>query len=149
MTRQAPTSHEVRQVILETMTGVAQVVVAPVRAAYGRGYVAAFDRATRQAAISKGSRDAPATPGFDVPPTLELDVGDYVQYRELGSDRNVTFPLDRDASASWNPLSAPGQIIVAGEDGAPTVIEPPPDPSLNYALQWDGATQSIVWVELP
>lgn len=127
---------------------IANAIVEPVATADGRGYVDFFDAAARKASIRKNSRDAEPTPNFDVPAWLDLEPGDYVLYRELGSDRVVLGPLDRDASTDWNPLTTPGQIIMAGEDGVPTVIEPPADVELNYVLQWNGTTQRPEWVEI-
>ena len=123
-------------------------IVAPLAGAYGRGFVAAYDRGLRKASIRKDTRDADPTPGFDVPPTFDLQVGDYVEFRELGSDRIVLHPLDRDASTSWNPLTTPGQIIIAGSDGSPTVIEPPTNPDVACELQWDPVNHVAYWVPL-
>lgn len=146
-----PSEADVADVLLKAATRTAARAVAPVASAYFRGYVAEFDAGLHKASIRKGTRDAQATPGFDVPPALALEEGDYVLCRELGANRVVVHVLDRNASVDSfvNPLTSFGQIIIAGEDGIPTVIEPPEDPTLDYALQWDGATQRPVWVELP
>lgn len=142
--------REVAVLLVRNAQRVARQVAAPIATAYGRGYVDFFDSALHRASIRKGTRDAQPTPGFDVPLWLHLRAGDYVQFREVGSDRVVLAPLDRNASVDQfaNPLSAAGQIIIAGPDGTPTVIEPPADPTLDYALEWDGATQLPVWVEV-
>ena len=145
------TRRRVAELLNQAMVRASKAQVAPLAQATGRGYVAAYDPATHKAFIREGTPDADPTPGFDVPLWLSLKVGAYVLYHELGSDRTVLAPLDRNASVDQfaNPLSTPGQIIIAGPGGTPTVIEPPADVTLNYALQWDSATQRPVWVELP
>lgn len=144
-------SREVTELWVRGDQHIARQVVAPVATAHGRGYVDMFDAAARKASIRKGTPDTPSTPDFDVPAWMHLETGDFVEYREMGSDRVVVAPIDRNASVDRfaNPLTTPGQIIIAGDDGEPTVIDPPADPNLDYALEWDGTTQRPVWVVKP
>jgi hypothetical protein len=142
------TSKEVADLWTKGDQRVARQAVAPVANAYGKGYVDSYDAGLRKAAVREGSRTAQPTPGFDVAPSLELQPGDYVLYREIGSDRFVYDVLDRNASVDRfaNPLTTPGQILVAGADGTPTVIDPPADPASDYTFKWVGANQAPGWV---
>lgn len=144
-----PTDAELARLLNSATGRVSAAQVEPVASAYGRGYVAIYDVGSRKASVRKNTRDTEPTPGFDVPPTLDLLAGDFVLFRELGPDRVIIAPLDRNATVDWNPLTVPGQIIIAGPDGEPTVIEPPADDTLDYALQWDGATATVIWVLVP
>lgn len=96
-----------------------------------------------------------AGPNFRVVGSLAVVPGDLVLFTRRGTDRLVIAVLGRNAvdivaaGGMFNPLTTFGQIIVAGADGAPSVIEPPADPTLDWALQWDGDLQRPVWVELP
>ena len=96
-----------------------------------------------------------AGPNFRPVGSLAVVTGDLVLYSRRGTDRLVLAVLGRNAvdivtaGGMNNPLTAFGQIIVAGADGTPSVIEPPADPTLDFELQWSGALQRPVWVELP
>lgn len=93
--------------------------------------------------------DSPATTAWVIPPGLLVEVGDLVFAYRRGSFRKIEGVLNRNAldAMARNPFTAPGQVLIAGPDGQPTVLEPPGDPELDYTLEWDGELQAIVWVE--
>lgn len=125
-----PTELELQHLFNRATSRVAADRVAPVSDAFRTGFVAAV--ALGKAAVSKGDRAAPATPDFDVPPALDLQVGDYVWFYELGATRRIVDVINRNAMTPPTPGDG------GGGDGS--TVRAIVYNVLDYQATGDGAT---------
>jgi hypothetical protein len=100
---------ELQRLLNQAIARVADERLAPVAQGFARGIVDVVVGST--AWVRKGTAADPPTPGFDVLPHLDVQVGDLVWYYELGNDRLIVGNLSRGGITL--PAASP-QVINSG-----------------------------------